>query len=209
MSKKKKQSAKNAHTKENKKFYIFIVAISITLIIMLAYIITVPQTDPPTTNPTTGENFKFETLDGATIELKDYRGKIVVLDIWATWNELSQYQTTALIPLHINHPDVILLSLNINENETIEHVQQFKDLLESESGDNFNWIFGNAIDSLFPYLDLQGIPSVCIFDKQGEVYFKRTGFTFYEKPPDWQLVTDQSIFDILLKDIINELEDKS
>ena len=30
-------------------------------------------------------DFEFETMDGQTAELSDYRGKVVVLTFWATW----------------------------------------------------------------------------------------------------------------------------
>src|SRR5262245_27908982 len=35
------------------------------------------QTAPP--------DFEIKTIDGRTMKLSDYRGKVVVLDFWATW----------------------------------------------------------------------------------------------------------------------------
>jgi len=32
-----------------------------------------------------GEEFSFQGLDGLNKNLSDYRGKIVILDMWATW----------------------------------------------------------------------------------------------------------------------------
>ena len=190
--------------KTNIKKPIIAIIIMVAVIVLALYMNTIDLVENNNNNNIVdnGENFNFLKLDGTTDNLRNYRGKIVVLEIWASWNEICEIQTINLKPLYDNHNDIVIMSLNIDENET--DILAYKTKLENQYSVSLDWIFGDS-DSLFPYLDRQGIPSICIFDKQGNVAFKHTGLMFYEKPLDWQDVEDQSIFQYLLKDEINKL----
>ena len=40
---------------------------------------------PGATTPRPAPDSKFLTMDGKTVSLSDYKGKVVLLDFWATW----------------------------------------------------------------------------------------------------------------------------
>ncbi len=150
----------------------------------------------------TGENFTFSLLDGSTAELKDYRGKIVILDLWATWCTPCQYQMLELIKAYEDYSrdDLEILSINVDSGETNTDIQDFLAQYE-KAGYPLNWVFGNEKDDTDKYkkTPTSGIPSICFFDRDGKILYKHTGVMLYNEIPDgWQGDS------ILLKDKIDE-----
>ncbi len=48
----------------------------------------------------TAPNFVAQTLDGADLKLSDLRGKLVLIDFWATWSAASVSRINALKEVH-------------------------------------------------------------------------------------------------------------
>jgi peroxiredoxin len=58
----------------------------------------------------------FTVSDGtSSIHLANYRGKIVLLNFWATWCAPCVQETPALIELHHDRPDLEILAVSIDE----------------------------------------------------------------------------------------------
>jgi len=59
-------------------------------------------------------DFAATTLAGDTLRLSDYRGRIVVVDFWATWCPPCRVQLAALAAFEKQHPDVVVLAVNVD-----------------------------------------------------------------------------------------------
>ena len=60
----------------------------------------------------------FTVSDGSTsVHLADYRGKVVVLNFWATWCAPCIQETPSLIQLHHDRPDLAMIAVSIDEDE--------------------------------------------------------------------------------------------
>jgi thiol-disulfide isomerase/thioredoxin len=71
-------------------------------------------------------------LDGQTVDLRDYRGKIVFLNFWATWCVPCQREMPTFEAFMRNPPtDVVILG--VNNGEDTPTVQQFINQLELRS----------------------------------------------------------------------------
>ncbi|OYT30074.1 hypothetical protein B6U98_00325 [Thermoplasmatales archaeon ex4572_165] len=134
-----------------------------------------------------GENFKFALLDGTTAELNDYRGKIVILDLWATWCSPCQYQMLELKKAYetYSRDDLEILSINVESRESNTDIENFLNQFEEYDYD-LEWVFGNEIDDTKKYKQKpdSGIPSICFFDRNGEVIFKHVGVMMFDELPE-------------------------
>jgi len=58
----------------------------------------------------------FTVSDGTTsVRLADYRGRVVVLNFWATWCAPCIQETPSLIQLHHDRPDLAMIGVSIDE----------------------------------------------------------------------------------------------
>ncbi len=73
--------------------------------------------------------FTLTTLDGATVTLEQYRGKIVLVNFWATWCPPCRTEMPDLQAVYQANPDrFVLLAIDSNENDTVvkNFVTEFK-----------------------------------------------------------------------------------
>jgi thiol-disulfide isomerase/thioredoxin len=139
--------------------------------------------ESPITND--GHNFSFSLLDGTTKQLIDYRGKVVIMDLWATWCSPCQVQMLELRKAYTNYSrdELEILSINIDERETASTIQNFLDQYKYY-GYELKWIFAEELDNLDEYNPLGSIPRLCIFDKYGTLFWEHNGLTYYNRFPE-------------------------
>jgi cytochrome c biogenesis protein CcmG, thiol:disulfide interchange protein DsbE len=115
----------------------------------------------------------FTIADGAkTIRLTDYRGKVVVLNFWASWCAPCLEELPSLIDLQKQMPQVVVLGVDFNDNP--DSYRQFLidnhvDLLTiRDESQQSNLAFGTTRP-----------PETYIIDGQGKIRRKFIG------PQDW------------------------
>ncbi|HDS58959.1 MAG TPA: TlpA family protein disulfide reductase [Thermoplasmatales archaeon] len=142
-----------------------------------------------------GKDFSFVALDGDTVHLRDYRGKVVILDLMATWCTPCEYQMQELKKIYDAYHDqeVVILSVDIDTRETAQQLRQYKQNFASKYGYPLEWTFGLNDGSIWeeykytaPGSDGPGIPMIYIFDQSGQVHFRHTGLAVHDDvPPGW------------------------
>lgn len=136
--------------------------------------------------PDSGDDFSFTTLDGETKYLSDYRGRIVILDMWATWCSPCQFQMLELRKIYENYSrnDVEILSIDIDPRETVQQIQIFLQTYQ-DYGYELTWVFGRDEGSIWETYQVGdgGIPALCIFDREGILSFSHEGLAVYNQIP--------------------------
>jgi thiol-disulfide isomerase/thioredoxin/protein-disulfide isomerase/uncharacterized membrane protein len=86
-----------------------------------------PKPEPRTSSISLGQELEIAgpTLDGQTIDLRDYRGKVVLVDFWATWCGFCVEETPYLQRLYEKYHAQGLEIIGVNVDHTKENLQRF------------------------------------------------------------------------------------
>ena len=186
----------------NKKIIIFIILVIFTISLLSGCQNGSQDND-------TGNDFVFTTLEGVTIRLSDYRGKVVLLDMWATWCGPCQAVMPELKMIYDNYSrgELEIFSVDIDTSESINLIQGFIEWFASEPpngyGIELNWIFGRDDGSISEkYLKDSAIPTLAIFDRDGQLYYNEAGVHGFNEAPNGYPPTTP-----LLAPILEELID--
>lgn len=126
-------------------------------------------------------NFSLLDLNGNRISLTDLKGKIVVLDFWATWCAPCIASMPAMKKLIDTHPEVVFLFIATQEtgSEAQARVKAYikknkfplKVLLDPADTKN------PKIFAVANSYKVKGIPAKMVIDKHGKLRFSTEGYT--------------------------------
>jgi thiamine biosynthesis lipoprotein len=112
------------------------------------------------------------TLDGTDLRIADLRGKVVLVDIWATWCTPCRYSLPVYRDLFNQYRDrgLVVVGVNVDEGDaTVRTFLQGTPLPFPILRDP-----GGAIPSA---LDVHSMPTSFLIDRRGAVRLKHEGFT--------------------------------
>lgn len=118
-----------------------------------------------------GINFTIKDLDGNDVQLASYRGKTVLLNIWATWCGPCKKEIPDLNTIHRDYSDkdVVVIGVLL-ESGTMEDAK--KAVMEDFKIDYPTWYGDMQFARQFEVI---GFPLTVIIDKEGKVRNKLLG----------------------------------
>ncbi|MER3429545.1 MAG: hypothetical protein C4325_06120 [Blastocatellia bacterium] len=115
----------------------------------------------------------WTTIDGQVQKIKDFRGKILILDFWATYCKPCIEEIPHLMELQKRYPGRIeVIGLHVGGEEDRPRVPDFVQRL------NITYPLATPEDALTTYVfgDDTQIPQTAIFDRDGRTVKKIVGF---------------------------------
>lgn len=124
-------------------------------------------------------DFKGKTAEGKTIKLSDYKGKVVLLNFWASWCEPCKKELPFLAKLHEKLKPAGFEMITINLDIEVEKMQKF--LTEQNMQPEFPVIFDQE-NSLPRLYDVEAMPTSVLIDKQGIIRYRQSEFKLSYMP---------------------------
>src|SRR5579864_1385603 len=111
-----------------------------------------------------------KAANGSAYPLKDVKGKVMILNFWATWcgpcHALEPLFAHVATDFH-GLPDAVFLSANCDEDESLVAPYLLKDKLATEV------VFADGLDRLF---SVNSFPTVIVIGRDGKIAFRSDGF---------------------------------
>ncbi len=118
-----------------------------------------------------------EDLGGATVRIANDRGRVRVVDFWATWCDPCREQLPALDRLSRAYADAGLSVYAVSFDEDRGQLQAF--LEQHPVGFSMLWDKGGA--RLAETLDIDRLPTTLVLDRRGVVRFAHVGYDESER----------------------------
>ena len=116
--------------------------------------------------------FSLPDLTGKTLKLSDYRGKVVLLDFWATWCEPCREEIPHFVELQDKLGDQGFQIIGVSMDDGPEPVRDFYRKFKM----NYPVVMGNAqIGEL--YGGVLGLPIAFVVGRDGRIYSEHIGAT--------------------------------
>ena len=110
-------------------------------------------------------DFALKDADGKTVHLSEYRGKVVLLDFWATWCDPCRLEIPWFIDLQRKNKDKGFEVLGVSMDE--EGWEVVKPFMRSV-GMNYRVVIGND-ETTQMYGGVDSLPSTFLIDRQGKI----------------------------------------
>ncbi len=117
-------------------------------------------------------DFSLPELDGHQVTLSSYRGKIVLLDFWATWCVPCREEIPHFVELQDKYRDRGLQIIGVSMDDSVDPVRPFARQFRI----NFPVVMGNAKIGE-QYGGVLGLPIAFLLDRNGRIVKKHIGAT--------------------------------
>lgn len=122
--------------------------------------------------------FSGKTANGEKVSLSDYKGKVTIIDFWASWCKPCKEEFPFLVELYDNYSEKGLDLLGINLDEEVANMNKFLKKLDKDIKFKIISDPDSKIGNLY---NVEAIPSTFILDKKGVVRYMHLGFSSEEK----------------------------
>ena len=126
-------------------------------------------------------DFKLQDTDDKPIAMADFKGKVLIVDIWGTWCPPCKMEIPHFVALQKKFEEAGLAIVGLNQ-ESPEPEQANKLINEFREQQQMNYrcaLLNKSVMDQVP--QFSGFPTTMFFDRTGKVRVKVVGYQDYEK----------------------------
>ena len=135
-------------------------------------------------NPKIYEEIVFKDSSGEDVNLDDFKGKLLILNFWATWCAPCREEMPSLDSLqsNSNFDNLKIFPINLGQENLSKSDSFFKEIGIQDLD-----IYFDAPITLAKKLSLRGVPTTILFNKKGEEFGRIMGSIDFNDPDfiDW------------------------
>ena len=112
-------------------------------------------------------DFTYPDLAGKKVSLSDFKGKVVLIDVWATWCGPCKGEIPSLKEMEkeMHDKDIVFMSVSVDE---AKDEQKWKDFVKKEDLRGVQ-LFASGWSEIAKYYEIKGIPRFIVVDKKGNI----------------------------------------
>lgn len=126
----------------------------------------------------------FADADGRTINLSKFRGKVVVVNLWATWCGpcVTEMPTLAALQKRYEGKDLAVVPISVDRKSALQDVKSFIGVHPPLT------IYNDPEFSIPAKLKVMGLPTTIIYDRQGHEVARVKGEAKWDSPEALALI---------------------
>ena len=125
-------------------------------------------------------HFTFKDIQGKPVTLADYKGKVVLLDFWATWCPPCRKEIPGFIELYNTYKSrgLVVIGVSMDDTEDIADVKRFAEQLKID----YPILLGfGRDDDLKPAFGELPLPTSFVIARDGRICARHDGLTAKEQ----------------------------
>ena len=138
----------------------------------------------PASLPSNIREAKLKTVGGSTITLADYSGKVLLVNLWATWCGPCRSETPELVKLHkeFQSRGVEMVGLSTEPQES--SAEKVKDFVQAFQVDyHIGWAPPEVAITFMQMTQRDAIPQSFVISRDGHILKQFVGFSPVGTPP--------------------------
>lgn len=136
------------------------------------------EADPDELRPEFDFNFTIKDLEGNRIPVESFKGKVIFLNMWATWCGPCRAEMPGIQALYskVNSDNIVFIMLSIDPDEDLNRVKRYV------TDKSFTFKAYLPAGYLTEQLHVPNIPTTFVISREGKIMKKEVGVRQYDTP---------------------------
>jgi peroxiredoxin len=126
--------------------------------------------------PIKAQDFTLLDLDNNKVSLSDFKGKVVVINFWATWCPPCRAELPDFVEVSNSYKGSNVQFIGISDDD-VSALKKFAD----DYGIEYPTLLDGSLDRIMPEWGISAIPTTFILNGNGEIMFTNVGMMAKDK----------------------------